>query len=278
MKYFSKERISTFNIHYDLYTLDYFLDCQAKLGITNVELLAGHQGLYVDYNGHCDAKVIKKKLDDRGLHCAVISPENCGFQYQFAVKDPLLKERAFNYFKNGMHLGVELGAKLMQANSGWGFWNEDKDEALKRSAEMHRRLCDVAEELDMTIACETLRPEESLIGYRVEDLKRLFDMVNHPRFKVMIDITAMAVAGETIQQWFDIFGSENIIHTHFQDSNPYGHLVWGDGHHNLGEFLKVLHDNNYQGLLSQELTLRDYFLDPFHYDKRNIAVLNQYVY
>ena len=102
MKYFSKERISGFNIHYDLYTLDYFLDCQAKLGIKNVELLAGHQALYVDYNGHCDAKAVKKKLDDRGLHCAVLAPENCCFQYQFAAKDPLLKERSLQKKKNSM--------------------------------------------------------------------------------------------------------------------------------------------------------------------------------
>lgn len=278
MKYFAKERISNFNIHYDACTFDYFLDCTQKLGLTNVELLAGGKGLYVDYKGYTDPKPIRRQLEEHGITCRVITPQNCRYQYQFAAKDKLLKERSFQYFANGMRFGAELGATIMQANSGWGFWNEDKSEALKRSAEMHRRLCEVGDEVGVTIACESLRPQESLIGWSVQDVKTLFDMVDHPRFKVLLDITAMAVAGETIQQWFDIFGSENIIHSHFQDSDPYGHKVWGDGMHNLGEFLKTFKENNYQGLFSQELTVKEYEQNPYFYDQRNIAVLSQYFY
>jgi protein FrlC len=103
-------------------------------------------------------------------------------------------------------------------------------------------------------------------------------MVDHPRFKIMIDTCAMGVAGETLQQWFDMFGSENIIHTHFIDGNPYGHLVWGNGKHHLGEFLKTMYDNGYKGLFSQELTDQSYYTNPFFYDQRNMANLNQYFF
>ena len=44
----------------------------------------------------------------------------------------------------------------------------------------------------------------------------MHDEVNHPNLKVMIDTTAMGVAGETIDEWFDTFGDE-IIHMHFID-------------------------------------------------------------
>lgn len=278
MKYFSKDRLSVLNIHYDFYTLDYFLDCMAKLEVPNVELLGGHQGVWIDANGFADTKVIGRKLQERGLKCPIITPENCCYQYEVDVKEPILVEKAFNYFRNGLRMGAELGAHLMEINSGRGYWNEDPKEAQKRAADMLHRLSEEAEKLDMTLVCESLRPQESIFGYTLPQMKELFDLVDHPRFKMMIDTTAMCVSGETIQQWFDMFGSENILHTHFQDCDPYGHRIWGDGTQDLNAFLKTLRDNGYKGLLSQELTVRDYYQDPFFYDSRNVANLNQYLY
>ena len=77
MKLASIDRISVLNIHYINYSLDYFLDCQQALGVKNVELLAGRQGMWLDHKGSIDPKIIKKKLDDRGLKCPVITPDNC---------------------------------------------------------------------------------------------------------------------------------------------------------------------------------------------------------
>lgn len=279
MKYFPKERFCNFNIHYAvLHTLEYFCDCMERLGVTNVELIAGHQGLFIDHNGIQDTRNVRRLLRVHGLKVGAVSAESCGFQYQFAVKGKDYQKNTFNFFSNGIRLAAELGSHILQVNSGWGDWNEPKSEGLMRSAEMHHRLCEVAKEYDVYLACESLRPQESLIGYKLEDIKTLFDMVDHPNFKAMIDTCAMGVAGETLQQWFDVFGSENIIHTHFQDGTPYYHMIWGEGKHNLGQFLKVLYDNNYQGLISQELTMTQYFQDPFAYDKRNVAVFAEHLY
>ncbi len=86
---------------------------------------------------------------------------------------------------------------------------------------------------------ESLRPQESQLVVTLADAKRMHDEVNHPNLKVMIDTTAMGVAGETIDEWFDTFGDE-IIHMHFIDGNPYGHLIWGDGNHPLGEWIDTV--------------------------------------
>ena len=91
-------------------------------------------------------------------------------------------------------------------------------------------------------------------------------------------ILTIGVVGESLQQWFDTFGAENIIHAHFQDGTPYYHMIWGEGKRKLGEDLKVLYDNSYQGLISQELTMGNYYLDPVSYDKRNLSVLSEYFY
>lgn len=151
-----------------------------------------------------------------------------------------------------------------------------RKEGFKRSAEMHSRLAEVAKEYGMTIACESLRPQETRIGYRIDQIKRLFDTVRHPNFKVMIDLTAICVQGESIQRWFDTFGAENIIHSHFQDCDPYGHYVWGDGKQNLHDMLCAFLRNGYTGLFSQELTDGRYFADPFYHDQRNMRNLRMY--
>lgn len=276
MKLVDIDRLSVLNLHYNNYTLDYFLDCQQELGVKCVELLAAHQGLWLDDHGYQDPVPIKEKLDDHGLTCPVFTPENCSYGYQFAAKEPELKERCFRYFSNGIKFGHELGATILEANSGWGYWNEPEEEGFKRSVEMFQRLSEVAAENDMMIACESLRPQESLIGWRIDQIKHLFDEVNHPNFKVMIDLTAMSVAGETIQQWFDTFGAENIIHSHFQDCNPYGHFVWGDGNRNLKQDILDMLNNGYTGKFTQELTDGKYFADPFYHDKRNMRNLRMY--
>ena len=276
MKLIDISRISVLSLHYNNYTLDYFLDCQAKLGIKNVELLSAHQGLWMDEYGYQDPAPIRRKLEERGLSCPVFTPENCAYGYQFAAKEPEAIDRTFRYFANGIRFGAELGAKILEANSGWGYWNEPEEEGFKRSAEMHSRLAEVAKEYGMTIACESLRPQETRIGYRLDQIKRLFDTVNHPNFKVMIDLTAMCVQGETVQRWFDTFGAENIIHSHFQDCDPYGHYVWGDGKQNLHDMLCAFLDHGYTGLFSQDLTDGSYFGDPFYPDQRNMRNLRLY--
>lgn len=74
----------------------------------------------------------------------------------------------------------------------------------------------------MTIVAESLRPQESRIGYSLQQMKRLFDLVDHPRFKVMIDLTAMSVSGETIQQWFDVLERKTLYMHIFRIVIPMG--------------------------------------------------------
>lgn len=77
---------------------------------------------------------------------------------------------------------------------------------------------------------------------------------------MLIDTTAMGVAGETLEQWFQTFG-DKIIHTHFVDGNPYGHLIWGDGCRNLEDDLTICQKYGYTGGFGQEITDQKYFKD-----------------
>ena len=276
MKLINREQIAGMNIHYLFYSLDYFLDKQAELGFKTIGLWGGAPHFYLDSMGYQDAKEVRKKIESRGLQVKVFTPENVMYQYQMAAQTPELFEKSFQYFKNGLQVASELGCKIMQTNSGWGYWNEDREEAWKRSREMISKLADEAGRLGICLAMESLRPQESQLVVTLKDAKRMYDEVNSPNLKILIDTTAMSVQGETIDDWFDVFGDE-VIHTHFIDSNPYGHLAWGFGNRSLQEYLEALNRHNYQGCLGQELTEFDYYENPGEIDRKNMAAFEPFI-
>jgi fructoselysine 3-epimerase len=276
MSLINREQIAGMNIHYMRYSLDYYLDAQVAAGIKSLEFWTGVPHYYLDPMTYSDCKELKQKIVSRGLEVKVFTPENCMYQYQFAANKPEIFEKSFHYFSNGIKATAELGCRIMQCNSGWGYYDETREEAWKRSREMLSRLADVAKSEGITLALESLRPEESNLVITVQDAKRMFDEINHPNMKILIDTTAMGVAGETLQDWFDVFGRE-IVHMHFVDGNPYGHLIWGDGTHNLEDFLKTLKKNGYTGYLAQEITDARYYKDPAAHDIRNMKAFEPFI-
>ena len=147
MKLVDISRISVLNIHYNNYTLDYFLDCQARLGVKMWSCWALIRACGWMNTAIRTPRPSVKSWKRAGFPVRVFTPENCGYGYQFAAKEPELKERCFRYFANGIRFGAELGAKILEANSGWGYWNEPEEEGFKRSAEMHSRLAEVAKRI-----------------------------------------------------------------------------------------------------------------------------------
>ncbi|MCI8523018.1 MAG: sugar phosphate isomerase/epimerase [Lachnospiraceae bacterium] len=271
-----RKQIAGMNIHYMMYSLDYFLDCQQKVGIETIELWAAAPHFYLDAMTYQDCKEIRRKIASRGLEVKVVTPENCTYQYQLAAPKPMFFEKSFGYFSNGLKVASELGCNIMQINSGWGLFDEDREEAWKRAREMISRLAEEAQRYDILLAMESLRPEESQLITTLPDAKRMFDEVSHPNLKILIDTTAMSVAGETMEDWFRVFG-DNIIHTHFIDSNPYGHLAWGDGNRDLELYLKTLQKYHYTGLLGQELTYETYYGKPLAVDEQNMKAYAPYL-
>ncbi|MEH7178905.1 sugar phosphate isomerase/epimerase family protein [Neobacillus vireti] len=103
----------------------------------------------------------------------------------------------------------------------------------------------------------------------------MFDEINHPFFKIMLDTNPMGVANETIWQWFETFG-QDIVNIHFVDGTPYGHLIRGDGTFPLEDMFTCLNTYHYEGYLSQEITDTRYFIDPVAADIQNIKTLSRF--
>ncbi len=271
-----REQVAGMNIHYLNYSLDYFLDVQQRLGFKSLELWCGAPHVWLDHMGYYDAKVIRKKIRERGLQVRVLTPENCLYPYQVAAREKEHVERSFKYFKNGIALAEELGCSLMEINSGWGYRNENSEEARKRSADMLSRLAEEAGRQGITLVMESLRPEESQIVTNLAQEKQILQEVNSPYLKPMVDLCAASVAGETLADWFEAFG-DDLKHMHFIDGNPYGHLIWGDGTHHLGEEIAVMNQYGYSGLLGQEITDGRYYDNPAAADFRNMKNFERYI-
>lgn len=263
------------NIHWKAYSLDAFLDAQARIGFESIELWANEPHFRIDHLHAYEVAAVRHKIESRGLAVHTLTPENCVSPYQIAACEPWHREQSFNYFSNGIRAAAELGCQYMEVNSGWGYWNEGREEAWKRCREMLSRLAEVARQEGIVLAMESLRPQESQLVVTLADARRMIDEVRSPALKPMVDTVAMSVSGETLEQWFAEFGNE-IVNLHFVDCNPYGHLVWGDGNRCLEEWIGVLDRYGYQGWLGQEITDGKYYADPEAADFQNFHNFERY--
>ncbi|MDL2219306.1 sugar phosphate isomerase/epimerase [Ruminococcaceae bacterium OttesenSCG-928-O06] len=275
MPHLRKEQLAGMGIHYKYHSLDYFLACQQDLGFKTIEMWCCTPHFILDDVGYQSTAELKKKVEDHGLHIGVFTPECASMPYLICAHDEVAQKKALGYYTNGIRAAGEVGAKVMLTNCCGGDWNEDPERTFERAAKMLRALAPIAADCGVTMAVETVRPEESRMIITLPQLQRLLAEVDHPNVKAALDLTAVGVAGETVKQWFEALGSD-IVHMHFADGRPYGHLVWGDGLHPLEDYIALMNQYGYEGYLGQEITDGRYYADPREADRRNFAAFEPY--
>ena len=107
------------NQHYRRFSLDYYLECQEKLGVENIEFWLGASHFYVDSKGYEAIQPVRKKLQDHHIKVVSVTTPSCAYQYQYASQEKEILEESFRYFCNGLRVGAELGADRAVVNSGW---------------------------------------------------------------------------------------------------------------------------------------------------------------
>ena len=269
-----RRQLAGMNIHYANFSVDYFFDAMERAGFETVAFWGGPPHFRLDHKSFESCPTLFHKARERGLSIACFTTPACTYGYQFGMAEPF-RENSYHYFCNGIRACAELGSSQMVVSSGWGYWDENREEAWKRSRDMLWRLSEFAQGYGVTLTMESLRRAESQLVYTLKDAKRMYDVEGHPNLKIMIDTTAMAVAGETMQDWFSCFGSA-IQNLHFVDGTPHGHLAWGDGTRPLEQMIQCLEQNRYSGLLGLEITHKRYYMDPIAADIQNMRVLSYY--
>ena len=272
---FHAEQPAAMGIHYLYYPVGRMLSLQKAAGYRSVELRGGAPHILLTPEGIGNLEEIRREVPASGMRVVCVTPENCSYPCQFAARGQALVSASREYFRNGLRLASELECPLMAVNSGWGLADEPREEAMKRSLDMIAWLADQAGPLGVTLVMESLRPEESNLVNSLPATVEFLKTLGRANLRPMVDTCAMAVAGETLEDWFAAFPG-SIAHMHFVDGTPYGHLAWGDGDRSLTGYLAVLEENGYTGALTQEITDGRYFSDPQAADRKSMAAFRPY--
>ena len=272
-----EKQIAAMNIHYYYYPFEYFLDVQSKLGCSSIELWGGSPHVWVDHLSYNDCKLIKKQVEQRNQDIVVFTPESTSYRYMLCATDPDRHRKSMEYFKKCLKVTAELGAPIMTINTMGKFRDESNDTAWERCVESVSILCEEAKQNNITLAIETLCPDQLGVVTNLNELNKLISDVSNDNLKALLDLVSVESAGESIDQWFATLG-EKIVHTHFVDGrNTSDHFVWGDGCYPLERFLSKLNENGYKGYLGQEITSRSYYQEPAAADTKNMKALRKYM-
>lgn len=261
------------NQHYKRFRYEEYLDNMVRCGIESLEMWCGAPHYMLDPFRFSDPRPYLKMAEERGLRFVSLCAPSMMWQYHYAIPGKDRMEKAIGYYSNGVRAAAELGCKVISINAGWGYWDEDPAETEKRSMETVSRVADVALEFGITLALETLQPMETNILLNLKQAKSYYERLGHPAVKMMTDVVALSVAGETVEQWFRAFGKD-LVHCHLIDGAPSGHQVQGDGELPLESILRTFEENEYSGYLTMELMDT---VHPCEADRRNIAAIRRFL-
>ena len=251
MNQITMRRIAPCNRDYRYWPLKCFVDKQKALGAKNIELWLGAPHVIINDEWHSQADKYTNMFRDANITVPVCCSEIAfNRQYFFCSYDELARERAMNHYRQAIDFAYEIGSKILVVNCAGGVLDEDPIRAYHRARFSLQTLAEYAVSKDIILAIENLDFEGGNITHTLSELKELIEDLNNPSVKVCLDTVAMGHQGETLEQWFNVFG-EDIVHIHFVDSKQKGRLLWGEGLFPLTSFLQTLNKYEYSGFLGQ---------------------------
>jgi sugar phosphate isomerase/epimerase len=124
-----------------------------------------------------------------------------------------------------------------------------RDDAMRYATEVFTPCLDLAARHKITLAIEPLGPKETDFLNTAADGVELIDLINHPNFRLHLDVKAMSSEAEPIP---DIIraSAQHLAHFHANDPNLLGP---GMGEVRFEPIIKALKDVGYDGYLSVEV-------------------------
>lgn len=257
------DQITGSNFSYQHLPFERFLDDMVKLERTHVELWGIAPHLHIPRVDFADVRRIRRQLTERGLSVACITPEQVVYPVNIASAENWLRRDSIDMFKKTADICAELGSPYVFLTPGRGYEDEPVEHAWDRSADALSEIAEYAGSLGLQCVFEPLQRVESNLVNSTADIQRILGQVGADNIGVALDTVAMAVAGETVADYFDAFG-ESVLHVHLIDGKPAGHLAWGDGELPLESYLRELGEFGYTGFATFEIFGDgNYALDPF---------------
>ncbi|MBN2617550.1 MAG: sugar phosphate isomerase/epimerase [Spirochaetia bacterium] len=278
MSKISNEQLAVMSVQYVHYTLEYYLNSMKKNGIKNIDLWGGvPHYCALDYNGpevNIELNNIKKKIDTLGMNISIYTPETLSYPYSISSPNKTTRLRTIEYFKRAIDDAKILNCDKVFMNSGCSPLDIFREEGWSRAIETTKEICDYAKNQNVTMVIEQLQPYESNLVVTLNDVKRFMDEVDNDALKVCIDVVAMAVSNENLDDYFTVLNKEKIALIHFADSN---HYILGDGNLPLKKYIKILEKNDYTGLIDLEINDSIYWENPHESIEKSIQYFNELI-
>lgn len=269
----TRNQIAVMNIQYKYYPLTHFLDDAVRYGAGNVELWGAAPHFHLEDMTYREVADVRRKIESRGLRLVCFTPEQCVYPVNLAAPSEAARRRSLKFFEDSIRAAGELGASKVLVTTGTGYYDgSDYKDAWSRAADGLYQLGDMAAYYGITLALEVLRHDESNLVYNLPTLKQMLEQLNHPSIGGMIDTIPMALAGESPADYLEALG-ERLVHVHFIDGAPRGHLAWGDGVLDMKKYLEEFEAYGYQGYLSLEITDGRYVMDPSQSVRQSMEIL-----
>jgi protein FrlC len=234
----------------------------SAMGFDRMEFwgIAPHLDLFHDNSARLAE--VKSILADNGLTVRCFTPEQVLYPINIASGDGAYREASVERFMRAADISAELGATYLFLTPGRGFECESRQTAWEHSVASINRIAAHARSLGVSCLLEPLQRLESNIANNADELHALWRALDGDDIDVVLDIVAMATAGDSVGAYFERFG-KRVAHVHVVDGTPAGHLAWGDGKLPLDHHLGQLRAQGFAGTLTFEpFGNGSYALDP----------------
>lgn len=258
--------VSVMGPSYVHYPFTFFLDSLVKCGVTKVDLWGAEPFYYrPDYSSAAEAAVelrrMRSEMESRGQRCVMYTPETLGYPYNFSDPLPRLVDRTVEYFRAAFEDAHVLGCPRVFLNSGCGPRSLRRDESMKRLVDTFARIAELAERSDILLTLEQLQPYESNLVLTLDDVRYVLDQVRSPNLRVCVDLVAMEVQGETLEQYFAAFG-DKVEWIHYSDSHHEALGTGTFGREKLASWIKTLERRDFVNGIDLEVNDSMYWEDP----------------
>jgi len=265
------------NFCFQHYPFERVAEAMRGFGFKHVELWGIAQHLDLFHASDARVERVRRVLADHGLSTWCFTPEQVIYPINIASGDADLRADSAARFCRAADICAALGARYLFLTSGRGYETEAPEAAWARAVESLAKIAEHARGLGIRCLLEPLQRVETNILLDAKGTRRMLDEISADNFDVVLDTVAMAGAGDTVADYFDLFGPR-VAHVQLVDGTPAGHMVWGDGKLPLGTYVTELADHGYAGKVTFEpFGNGSYALDPIAAWKRNLAGIAPYL-
>lgn len=271
------ENIAVLSVQYVQYSFEYFLESMDQCGVKNIEFWGAlPHYCRLDYSSREEAHKVLNRIRDRiegkGMKVIMYTPETLAYPYSFSHPNESVRNRTIKYFEDAFQDAISLGTNKVFINSGCGLRDLEREVSWKYVVDTIRKICIAAQKYDVDLVMEQLQPYESNLVCSLADVERMIGDVGCENLKVCLDVVAMEVSGDTVDDFFLALG-DRIVHIHLADSN---HQILGEGSYPVKDYLNDIEKNKFQGNISLEINDSIYWMDPHDSIRKSMNYLKNY--